>query len=172
MSHPEETEKPRTNPRRYRSWKRWALIAGIPLAAGLAFLPRVMAWGGGHHFGHHHAESADELRERAGQRADWVLDKLDATDEQRTQVQAIVDRTAPEAFELMTEGRQVRKALRAALLGEQVDEQAVQQARAELDSIADRGSELMLDTLAEVSRVLTPEQRAKIADHFDRFGRH
>ena len=165
MTEAEQNPEPR--PR--RRFKRWILIAALPILGGIALLPKAMAWG---HHGHHKAKSAEELREHMDRRADWVLGRLDASDAQRTQIDAILDETAPKAFALMKEGRELRKGMRTALLAPEVDEQAVQAARADLDALADQGSELFFDTITRVSKVLTPEQRAQIDEHLARFRHH
>jgi periplasmic protein CpxP/Spy len=144
--------------------RRFLLIGGIPLlaAAGLFFVPRALAFG---FHGRHNARTVEELREHMEHRADFVLDRLDASDDQRDKVNAILDKNAPQFFALMSEGRSVRTAMKNALLADKVDRTKLDKAQADLDALADKASELGVETLAQVAEVLTPQQRQKIAEH-------
>jgi protein CpxP len=144
--------------------RRFLLIGGIPLlaVAGLFFVPRALALG---FHGRHNARTVEELREHMEHRADFVLDRLDASDAQRDKVNAILDQNAPQFFALMSEGRNVRVAMKNALLADKVDRAKLEKAQADLDALADKASELGVETLAQVAEVLTPAQRQKIAEH-------
>jgi protein CpxP len=149
-------------------WRRALLFGGIPvLAAGLFFTTRAYAggWGGCH--GRHHgmAQSAEDVRDHMSRKVEWIMDELDASDAQRKQVDGIVAKRAPEFFELMKQGRAVRGSLKDALLADQVDTAKVAKAQADLDALADRASDLGVDTLLQVAQVLTPAQRKQVAEH-------
>lgn len=148
-------------------WRRVLLFGGIPaLAAGLFFTTR--AYAGGWHGcrgGHHGAESAEQVRDHMSRKVDWIMDELDASDAQRKQVEGIVAKRSTEFYELMKQGRAVRGALKDALLADQLDTARVEKARADLDALADRASDLGVDTLLSVAQVLTPAQRKQVAEH-------
>lgn len=157
---------------RRRRYRRFAMFAGLPLlAAGLFFVPRALAFGGFHRgpFGHHGPESADDVRDHMQDRADFVLDKLKASDAQRAQVQTILDKAAPQMFQLHADGRKVKDEIKSALLADTLDQARLDKARADLDALADRATDLGMDTMVAVSNVLTPAQRKQVAEHLSRF---
>src|SRR5689334_21405707 len=109
---------------------RRALYVIVPaLLVGALALP-AMAW---HH--HHHVESSVELGEHLEEGLDFVLHKVDASDAQHKQATAIAQKRAPELYAVISEGREVRKQLKQALLAEQVDPAAVQAVRTRLDAL-------------------------------------
>ncbi|MDB4987778.1 MAG: hypothetical protein JWN04_2956 [Myxococcaceae bacterium] len=147
---------------------RRALWIVLPaLAVGAVALPRALAWG--HH--HHHAGSAAELAEHMESGLDHLLDQVDATDPQRAQANAIAARRAPELFAVITQGREVRQQLKQVLLAEQLDKTKLAGVQAQIDALARQASAIGLDTVFEVSEVLTPAQRKQVADRLARFER-
>ena len=155
---------------RRRRYRRFAIFAGLPLmAAGLFFVPRALAFGGCHRgpFGHG-PQSQTDVRDHMGDRAEFILDKLKASDAQRAQVDAILDKTAPQMFELHQEGRRLKNEIKAALLADALDQARLDKARADLDALANRATDLGMDTMVSVSKVLTPAQRKQVADHLSR----
>lgn len=156
---------------RHRRFRRFAVFAGLPLlAAGLFFVPRAMAFGGCHgRGGHHGPKSEGDVREHLEERADFILDKLSASDAQRAQVDAILDKAAPQMFKLHEEGRKVKNEIKTALLAEKFDKPRFDAARTDLDALASRAAELGMDTMVAVAEVLTPAQRKQVAEHLARF---
>jgi protein CpxP len=148
-------------------WRRAMLFGGIPVlaAAGLFFTSRAYAggWRGCH--GHDMAQSPEDMKDHMSRKVEWIMDELDASAAQRKQVDAIVGTRAPEFYALMQQGRTVRGALKDALLADQLDTAKVEKARADLDALADRASDLGVDTLLQVAEVLTPAQRKQVAEH-------
>lgn len=106
-------------------------------------------------------------------RLDDMLDDLDATPDQRTRIQAIKDRVLQRAQELRAARQATHQALLAEWNAEQVD-------RAKVHALIDeRGAEMKAlaheaaDAVIEAHDVLTPEQRAKVAEKAERMhGRH
>lgn len=149
-----------------KSRVRRALWVVVPaLLVGALALPRALAWG------HHHprASSPAELADHLEDGLDHLLDRVDATDEQRAQASAIAERRAPELFAVITEGRAVRKELKQALLAEQLDPNKLAAARTRLNELASKASTIGLDSVFELSSVLTPAQRKQVADKLARF---
>ncbi len=154
---------------RRAGFRRFMLFGGLPLlAAGIFFVPRALAFGPWHGHGHH-ARSPEDVKEHMVRRADFILDKLDASDQQREKVEAIIDKAAPEFFKLKQAGSQVRKQIQQSLAAPTLDKVQLEKARGELDSLADRATDLGMDTLVAVAEVLTPQQRKQVADHLARF---
>ncbi len=146
-------------------------VATVAIAA-----PQVGEFGGdgpgwrGHH-GHHDVQSAGELRDHMEIGADFLLARVDATDAQEAQVEAILDEVAGPAFELKLEGQDLREEVRASLDGGAVDAAALESARTRGLDLADRASALALDTFVDVANVLTPEQRAELSELHQRMHR-
>jgi len=145
--------------------RRTLWIVGPALLIGALALPRALAWG------HHHAKATSpaELTEHLESGLARLLDKVDATDAQRAAADAIAQRRAPELFAVITEGRAVRQQLKQVLLAEQLDKTKLEQARTKLDALASKASNIGLDSVFELSEVLTPAQRKQVADHLSRF---
>ena len=150
-----------------RSKLRVALWVLLPvLAIGALAVPRALAFRRGHH---HHASSAAELKEHMEEGLDALLDRVDATEAQRTQANAVAARRAPELFALMQEGRALRSQLKTSLLAEQVDAAAVERTRADLQKLAAKASDIGLGSMVELAQLLTPAQRNEIADKLAKF---
>ncbi|MET0287460.1 MAG: periplasmic heavy metal sensor [Polyangiales bacterium] len=143
---------------------RRALYVVVPaLLVGALALPRALAWH------HHHVESSVELGERLDDGLDYLLHKVDASDAQHKQADAIVQKRAPELYAVISEGREVRKQLKQALLAEQVDAAKVQAVRGRLDALTKQASDIGLASLTEVAQLLTPAQRKQLSDRLARF---
>ena len=112
---------------------------------------------------------ADQMTERVQYRADWVLRKLNASDAQRDQVNQILASLVSDLQPLRDEHRANRQAAVTALTGSQVDTGALDSARQKGLQLADSASARVLDALAQIAQVLTPEQRAQAAEHFARW---
>jgi Spy/CpxP family protein refolding chaperone len=159
----------KTKPRR-SGFRRFMLFGGLPLlAAGLLLVPRALAFGPFNGCHGHQARSAEDVKAHMERRADFILDKLDASDEQREQVEIIVAKAAPEFFKLKQAGRQLRRQLQQSLVAPTLDKAQIDKARAELDVLADRATDLGMDTLVAIAEVLTPAQRKQVAAHLSRF---
>ncbi|MDB4976987.1 MAG: hypothetical protein JWN48_5328 [Myxococcaceae bacterium] len=145
-----------------------ALWIALPALAVAAFaLPRALAWG------HHHqaATSPAELAEHLEFGLDHLLDKVDASDAQRDQANAIAERRAPELFAVVEQARQVRGKLKQVLLADKLDRTELADAQVQLNALAAQASQIGLSTVFEVSEVLTPAQRKQVADRMARFER-
>lgn len=98
----------------------------------------------------------------AGPRLDRVLDKLDATADQRTRIHEIT-RSAMEDLRKQHEANRPLRDEAAALFTQpQVDEQAAEAWRQRTLARQDQASRRMLQATLDISRVLTPEQRGKL----------
>jgi len=124
-----------------------------------------------HHEGGFHGSCGHDpqrLEEVAREHLDEALDELDATDDQRAQVTALADRLLPQIRELVGEHRRVHEELRTAWSQETLDP-------APLHALVDSRSEAftrfaheVVDAAAELHEVLTPEQRARLAERWER----
>jgi periplasmic protein CpxP/Spy len=96
-----------------------------------------------------------------------VLNQLDLTDEQEDKIFEIMDGVRGEVRPLMREFRDTREDLVEILSAETIDRQAVETLRTERVAALDNASKTMTEALLSAAEVLTPEQRAKLVEHFD-----
>ncbi len=135
-------------------------IGGLLLAAGFA--------AGCHRGpGGWHRDPA-EVTKRVNERVDDVLDRLDATAAQREKIHGIADRLVADGLKLRGDHAAVRGELLAAWKAETVD-------RAKLHALVDQRIEALrafaheaADGVADAHDVLTPAQRAKVAERLEK----
>ena len=93
-----------------------------------------------------------------------MLDRVNATPEQRAQIEQIVKANAGEMRAQREAGRTLREQAMALFAQPTVDANAVEALRQKQLAMHDAASKRMSTTMLEISRVLTPEQRKQIAD--------
>ena len=93
-----------------------------------------------------------------------MLDEVDASDDQRERVRAIASAALADMGEFRDFRRAGRDALVDALTQEAVDREALEALRQSKLETADRASLRLLTALADAAEVLTPAQRAELAE--------
>jgi Spy/CpxP family protein refolding chaperone len=154
-------------PRRFLTRNR--VLAGVTAgfvaiglaAAGAAYADRGgERWGGG--FG-------------GGRMIERMLDRVDATDEQRTRIRAIFEAARNDLSNLREERRAAMGDLVELLQAPTLDRAAIEGKRAQRFATLETASKRMTQALADAAEVLTPEQRrivaALIEDRMERGGR-
>ena len=142
-------------------------IGRIILATGAVAALAIAAIGSGcsRHRGCDYASDPDETRSKVVKHLNKALDRLDATQLQRERVLEIA---TPLIDDVITEARNhrtVRTTLRDAWMSESMDVAALQ---ANIDTEARDLTALshrIVSATAEIHSVLTPTQRAEIAEH-------
>lgn len=136
-----------------------AIVAG--LAAGIGG----HAWAHGGHHGHDRGAMMDpaKMDERIESMAKRMLSRVEATDEQRAKVSAIAKQAATDLRGLREKQRAVRAKGVELLSAPTVDRAAIESLRSEQMKLADDASKRVSLALADTADVLTPEQRAKLA---------
>lgn len=104
------------------------------------------AWGGGHQM-------------------ERMLDRVNATPEQRTQIKGILDAARADAKTRFQAGRQLRGQMIALLAQPTIDANAAEALRQQQVAQFDASSKGRLQTMLQVANVLTPEQRQQLADY-------
>jgi periplasmic protein CpxP/Spy len=94
-----------------------------------------------------------------------MLDRVNATPEQRTQIRQIMQNKAGDMSAQREAGRALRQQMMALFAQPTVDANAVEALRQQQLAMHDANSKRMTTAMLEVSRVLTPEQRKQMADH-------
>ena len=99
-----------------------------------------------------------------GRMVERALDSVNATAEQRAQIKQITDRAAVDMKAQRESGRAVREQAAALFSQPVVDANAAEALRQQMLQQHDQRSRRMMQTMLEVSRVLTPEQRKQLAE--------
>ena len=102
--------------------------------------------------------------ERMGRMMDRMLDGLGATDAQRTQIKQIAQAAAADLKAQREAGRGLHQRAMQLFTAPNVDAGAVEALRQQMLAQHDQASKRMSQAMIDMSRVLTPEQRAKIGD--------
>jgi Spy/CpxP family protein refolding chaperone len=93
-----------------------------------------------------------------------MLDRVNATPEQRAQIEQIVKANAGEMRAQREAGRALREQAMTLFAQPTVDANAVEALRQKQLAMHDAASKRMTATMLEISRVLTPEQRKQMAE--------
>jgi Spy/CpxP family protein refolding chaperone len=94
-----------------------------------------------------------------------VLERVNATPEQRTQIQQIMQTQAGELRAQREAGRALRQQAMTLFSQPTVDAAAVEALRQKQLAMHDAASKRMTTAMLEISRVLTPEQRKQMAEY-------
>jgi protein CpxP len=152
-----------------RAAGRWAMVALVAVSA-TAF--GAGAWAEGAHGGRWgHASGAGPFGpglfggppERIERGVDRMLDGVQATDAQRAQVKQIALAAAQDLKAQRSAGRGSFERNMLLFAAPVVDANAAEQVRQQMLSQHDQSSRRMLQAMLEISRVLSPEQRATLA---------
>lgn len=145
---------------------RW-VVAGLVLA--ISATVALSAWampGGGH--GRHGGMGSHGMfmgsPERMGRAVDHMLDGLNATDAQRAQIKQIVQQAAADLKGQRDSARALREKGMQLFTAPTVDAAAAESVRQQMIAQHDTTSRRVLQAMLDVSRVLTPEQRAKVGE--------
>jgi protein CpxP len=163
---------PETTPSREasRPWRRAAvatLIGGLAVGmSATAFAHGPGGWGGGR--GSAGAADPQTMQHRAESMAKRWLRGVDATEAQQKKVAEIMTATMTELRPLREQQRAARKQVVEILSQPQIDRAALEAARAQGIRLAEDFSRRITQSLADAAEVLTPEQRAKLAERFER----
>jgi Spy/CpxP family protein refolding chaperone len=155
-----------------RPWRRLAiasLLGGIAVGLGAGYAHAhggPGGWGGWHRG----ADSADPqaMQKRAEARVKWMLADIDATEAQQKKIAEIMTAAMTELRPLREQAREARREVMQILSKPQVDRAALEALRAKQAQAMDQISRRMTLSLADAAEVLTPEQRAKLAERMDK----
>jgi periplasmic protein CpxP/Spy len=144
---------------------RKTIFLGLVLAAGVVALA-------GFARGWHHRHDPARMAEFVTARVDEALEEVNATPEQRDRIHAVKDRMLARANELHGTRGEDRAAFLAAWKADAPDAAAL---HALVDQRADAMRALAheaVDAGLEVHGILTPDQRAKLAEKLERRRHH
>lgn len=135
-------------------------IIGVIWLAGAAFGPGC-GYAGWHHGGHHWSESA--IDKRMEKMADRLADHVDASPAQGEQIKAIVNSYAPRLQATKTSHLDNRSAFTRALTESTVDRSELEAVRQSELALLNSNSQELVQMIADIADVLTPEQRRELA---------
>jgi periplasmic protein CpxP/Spy len=136
----------------------------------------VWAYGGPGGFGMHGGPGAGMMHDgpgigmMQGRMGERMLDIVNATPEQRTQIKQIIDRNVADRQAQRAAHIALRDQARQLFTQPTVDTAAAEQLRQQMLQQHDQASRRMMQSMLEVSRILTPEQRKQMADHMAQRG--
>jgi Spy/CpxP family protein refolding chaperone len=100
----------------------------------------------------------------SGRGIDHMLDGLNATDAQRSQIKQIAEAAANDLRGQREQRRALHERMAAIFAAPTVDASAAEQVRQQLQALNDQASKRMNTAMLDASKVLTPEQRAKLGE--------
>lgn len=149
-----------------------ALLATASLVAAATLSQPALAMPGGHGGPHggHHGEMHGGMRGGMAmpfanpQMAGRLLDSVNATPEQRTQIKALAEAAQRDLQAERSAGRQLREQAMTLFAQPTVDARAAEALRQQMLARQDAASKRMTQFMLDVSRVLTPEQRQRLTE--------
>ena len=161
--------------RRTRGWIMGLALLGLGAAGGALATIAVDAGahgGWGHGFGHHrHETDAAHVTERLQHVSAWVLDKVDATNEQKERIDAILAGAVNDIVPLRVEHDVYKRDLMVELARPEIDRAALERVRTAELALAEQATARLLDATVAIAEVLEPEQRQQLVERFEK-GRH
>jgi Spy/CpxP family protein refolding chaperone len=169
----QDTNESRQAPR--RPWRRLvvaALVGSLGAGVGMTAFAHGGGFGGGfggfgpggRHMDRGGQTDPEAMKRRVDASVRWMLADVNATDAQREKIAAIVEATRKEMAPLREKHREARRAVMELLAKPNVDRAAIEAIRAQEIQSADAMSRRFVQSLADVAEVLTPEQRAQLAE--------
>ena len=137
------------------------LMMASLLVAGAAAVLSVSAFAGP---GAGHGMRGGEHSMMMGRMGDRMLDAVNATDAQRAQIKQIMQAARDDLKVQRDANRGLRERSLAIFAAPTVDAAQAESVRQQMIAQHDASSRRMLQAMLDASRVLTPEQRAKLAE--------
>lgn len=152
-----------------------ALVAALFGAAAGHFAPFAIGHGWHHrgpwgHFGGHHDMSASGMQEHVERMVQHITDEVSATAEQQSKISQIAKAAVADLQPLHQQLLDAHKKAIEIFRQPTLDRTALEALRAEQIARVDAVSKRMTQAIADMAEVLTPEQRAKLADRINSFG--
>ncbi len=143
---------------------KWFAAGTLLALASLAVTTTQAAPMGGGPGGHHQGGHAGFGGMMGGPHMDRMLDRLNATADQRAQIKQLAAAAEEDMRAQHESGKALRDQFTALLAQPTVDARAAEELRQKQMAHRDIASKRMLQMMLDVSRVLTPEQRKQVAD--------
>ena len=141
------------------------LLGGV--AAGAVSVHSQMGSGRWFHGGpcaHGRVMDPESVAQRVDFVSDWILKRVNATEDQQQKIKVILKDTLNDLFPLGEQHRQNRQVMMEILLQPTVDRDALNRIRQSEMVLAEKASSRLLDAVAGAADVLTMEQRQDLAN--------
>jgi Spy/CpxP family protein refolding chaperone len=160
--------------------RKFLLIAGVAAALGLG--GAAVAQGYGHHFGPGMmgggmmgrggpmAMDPAAMADMADRGVRHMAIEIDATPEQQEKLRAIARDLVKDLAPMRTARQEAAQRVRELLTQTTIDKAAIEKFRAEELAKVDAASKRVTQALGDAAEILTPEQRAKLAERMPRPG--
>lgn len=144
-----------------------AAVAGL-VGFGVGKASSAHYWGRHHgaHFGMQRSLDADTLIRNADAGIGRVLDRVDATADQKAKILDITNAAIKDLMPLREAHNAARDKLVAAIKADRIDRAAIEQLRIEHLGLAETLSKRTAQALAETAEVLTPAQRVNLIERW------
>ncbi|MFQ5859775.1 MAG: Spy/CpxP family protein refolding chaperone [Anaerolineae bacterium] len=139
------------------------LFWGVALIAGVLIGASFFA-GYGRHRWYRGELTEEELLHRMSRGTAWALSRVDATEEQRAQIDAILAELAPDMRKLRNARRALMDQFIQAVEADKVSPDELVRIQTTGLSLAERAFRRSADVVVKVSAVLTPEQRKELTE--------
>jgi protein CpxP len=173
MAEPSLTERPTR-----RRWRPTVLMLLVALVAGLfgAFVTTSFSQGFGPLWHVHYMMggplSPAEIEDRADRMVRHLGIEIDATAEQQSKLQGIVNGAVKDLLPMREQAVAARQQARDLLTQTTIDRGAIEKLRAAQIATADAFSKRVAQALGDAAEALTPDQRKKISDFLPPAGSH
>ena len=144
-----------------RNWIIAGVATGVLVLGGAFAYARDGGW-------HHGPMSSEFIADHIEHGVKYALSDVDATAEQKAQVTQILQAAATDVHGLADQHFAARKQLHEILTAPTIDRERLEAVRAGEMQLADQASKRILQGVADAADVLTPEQRATLAEHMEK----
>jgi len=144
------------------------LFATATVALAASFSQTALAAPGGMMGGAQGGHGEHRGHEMAPQRLERMLDVVNATPEQRTQIKALANTLRTDMKAMHELGKRLHDQNRALFTQPTVDARAAEVLRQQMQARHEQASKRMLQFKLDMSRILTPDQRKQFADRMDK----
>jgi periplasmic protein CpxP/Spy len=122
----------------------------------------------GRHRHRHGPMSPEEMARRIDKGVDRILSTVDASAEQKQKVASIAKQALSELRPMREQHRAARKQAIDLLSAPVIDRAALEKVRSDELQLGDNASKRLTTAMADIADVLTPDQRAKLRQRFER----
>ena len=123
---------------------------------------------GRHHRWDHKDFTPAEMQEHMEKRAERVMKMVDATPEQREKIKAVLDGFSAEMVKFRDERKALKDRFKAAVEADALDEAELSAIRTATKELVVKATDRAMEVVFEISKVLTPEQRKKLIDSWEK----
>lgn len=149
-------------------------ILGIALSGAVALGAGALAaghlGGGFGHRGFFRHDDPEAAREHVALATDWILTRVEATEDQKVQAKRVVSEAFDDLMPLIAEHRSNHETLVEEMSRASLDPEAIERLRQDQVELFDRASRELSGSLTELAGILTPEQRVELVSMARKFG--